>query len=271
MNNTQRSLKNVVSIDGWIGAFGDDGRASVHVDVVFSEGRFGGEPSHKVKFRVSLKKAEVMVRIPEGEPLVFVKSSLVRTPPGPTLARETKKSKTLNAGAKAGISISPKAFDGSLSAEAGAAVTTQTTDTLQTEIMEFLCQHFPEEGDFGWRLQHRDFGSSLQGSPWDANAAPRVLVERSTKLNTMGDAPTIKVEVRCLREDLHIEGLEAIDPSYAEQLRNMIIGDVNRAAAEQIIKEELVRSGFLGVPDDVGNGYVQIVVADVIISEEMKR
>ena len=271
MNNTQRSLKNVVSIDGWIGTFGDDGRASVHVDVVFAEGRFGGEPSHKVKFRVSLKKAEVMVRIPEGEPLVFVKSTVARTPPGPTLARETKQSKTLSAGAKAEFSISPTAVDGSLSADAGAAVSTQTTDILQTEVMEFLCQHFPEDGDFGWRLHHREVGNTLLGSPWDANVSPRVLVERGTGQNAMGDAPTIKVEVRCLREDLHIEGLEAIDPSITEQLRNMVNGDANRAAAEQIIKEELMRSGFLGVPDALDNGYVQIVVADVIISEEMKR
>ena len=68
--NRKRGLAEVVSIDAWHERFGEScDRADLHANVTFMTGRLGGEPESQVRFRLSLKRAEIVVVIPETEPL----------------------------------------------------------------------------------------------------------------------------------------------------------------------------------------------------------
>jgi hypothetical protein len=83
MNNRLRIFADVVSIDAWHKPFGENcPRADLHVDAVFREAvAMGGEEASRVRFRLSLKRAEVVVVIPPAEPVIIDRSSVARETP----------------------------------------------------------------------------------------------------------------------------------------------------------------------------------------------
>lgn len=79
-NNLKRVFSDVVSIDGWHTPFdGVSGVASVHIDAVFGDARIGGELDAPIRFRLRLKKAEIVVVIPSSEPLEVQKATVARS------------------------------------------------------------------------------------------------------------------------------------------------------------------------------------------------
>lgn len=263
-SNANRALDQLVSADGWIGEFDEDGRAAVHVDAVFREGHFGADPANIVRFRVSLTRAEVVVCIPGGEPLKVVRSSVRRTPASADRQRTITHEATLEGEAQAKLGLT-NTLTPDLSANIGGKTSARrTTREEQVEtITDYLEQHFNTlDGHPAWEVQRSD-GSPLSGAPWNANDAPRLSVRRTGDM----DQPFLRVEIRCRRQDLRIEGLELKDPEAQKRFWQRDDPDKNRAAAEQVIKEELCKAGFFSL-GDVGEDHAEMLIADVVILED---
>ena len=78
-HNRKRIFTDLVSIEAWHKEFTDKRRkVDLHADVVFMTARVGGEKESKVRFRLSLKRAEFVIVIPESEPVDVDKFSISR-------------------------------------------------------------------------------------------------------------------------------------------------------------------------------------------------
>ena len=82
--NNPRAFAETVAVDVWRTPFsGDRAEADLHIDVVFGEGRIGGKAQTEyspVRFRLSLKQAEVNVVGDGGGYITMRPSSVVRSP-----------------------------------------------------------------------------------------------------------------------------------------------------------------------------------------------
>src|SRR5262245_5361428 len=77
--NRKRVFADVVSIDAWHPGF--SARAptvDLHADVVFRVARVGGEIESPIRFRLGLKRAELVLIIPPNEPVGIVKRTVAR-------------------------------------------------------------------------------------------------------------------------------------------------------------------------------------------------
>jgi hypothetical protein len=81
-DNRRRAFADVVTIDAWHDAFdGEKARADLHADIVFGTARVGGEPESPIRFRLSIKRAEIVLVVPPSEPITIDRSSVSRDSP----------------------------------------------------------------------------------------------------------------------------------------------------------------------------------------------
>lgn len=268
MSNSSRALRQVVSLDGWIATFDTEETATVHADIVFREGRFGAEQSDKVRFRLSLKRAEIVLVIPEDEPLRVVRASVCRTPVRAAEVRHVTRETNAQAEGKVGLSVTEALLPSAqLGAEASARRSTTTHQELLETVAGQLEQHFTTtEGHPAWEV--RAVGTSrLEGTPWDAADAPRLKVRRLAERNGLGDKPSLRIEMRCRREDIEISDLELKDNEKQGWFSKRSNKDINLAAAEQVIKAELLSAGFFRSPD-LSEAHSELLIADVVVTED---
>lgn len=267
-NQTTRALSQAVSLDGWIASFDEKGHATVHADIVFGQGYFGDDPTAKVRFKIALKRAEVIIHIPDSEPIKVIKSTVVRTKQSKTGTIQTNTSKKKSAKATIGAvlkSLTPSANANiNASIEGSASQDIQTTEAFQ----EILCQHFTTpDNAHAWRIESGEGADVyLAGSPWDASDHHRMKIKKKSD-GSSGGSISMKIEVRCLREDIEILDLEIKNSEKQRKFQLKANKAVNLAAAEQLIKEELQKAGFLEIPD-LSERYSRLIVADKIILEE---
>lgn len=267
--NNLRTLASVISVDGWIAEFDDASLATVHVDLVFREAAFGENSEDKVSFRIKLKRAELILRIPNGEPLSVRRETIARTVESTITevvtttasAAAIEGSVAVSAGNGCEVPLSAKA-----SGEASGSVSRQTLSETRQSLTNFDIQHFTRESAVGWEITSRS-AEPLKGSPWDATASPRFKVKRSSPRNAEGNKPTIKLEVRCRREDIEILELKAKDPAIMKRLMQRAHRDRHLVVAEQMIKDQIAKEGFLALPD-MNNPVSIIVVADMLVMEQ---
>ncbi|NYS24354.1 hypothetical protein HUK65_05055 [Rhodobacteraceae bacterium 2376] len=265
--NNLRTLASVVSLDGWIGEFEDNNHATVHVDVVFQEASFGADPADKVSFRIRLKRAQILLNVPENEPLTIRRESIARTVVSDCTEIET--TRETEASAKAAASVAAKVNQGlSLGADANAETRAalRTQSSTRRSVGRFLVQHFKEQERYGWTISSSD-GQPMDGAPWDAGAEPRLTVKRAQERNSEGNKPSMKIVIRCRREDIEILDLEPKHPAITEKLRMSAHRARHIAAAEQVIKRAIERKGFLTAPD-LSNKDSVVMVADMVVMEQ---
>ena len=81
-DNHQRIFAEVVSVQAWHDSFDSKvSKADLSVDVVFGEARIGGEVVSPIRFKLELRRADLIVVIPETEPVSVDLSSLSRDAP----------------------------------------------------------------------------------------------------------------------------------------------------------------------------------------------
>jgi hypothetical protein len=81
-DNRRRAFADVVSIDAWHEPFdGEHGRADLHADIVFGTARVGGEAAAPVRFRLSVKRAEIVLVVPSSEPVSIDRGTVSRDSP----------------------------------------------------------------------------------------------------------------------------------------------------------------------------------------------
>jgi hypothetical protein len=263
-SNRKRFFANLISIDAWHSEFTDEHpTADLHADLVFMTARLGGEEESKVRFRLSLKRAELIVIIPESEPVAVDKLSVSRDGDPETLKHRTTtetKSEAKIAG-EIGLNISPNAGSSSLSIDAGGSK--QKTETENFECDSTInkikvVQSKTANGSYRWTVESRD-GRALDGRPWPANKHRlKIIDKRKNKISDI--PPTVHIEIRCAREDLIIENIEIKEKNM---IQNMIPAKKNNlAAAEAYIRDYLARAGLeVGRIDDK---FSELTLANII-------
>lgn len=263
--NIKRCLKNVVSLDGWIGEFTDQGKANVHVDVVFRDALFGDKPDHRVTFKITLKRAEVFLIVDDDAPFKIVKSTISRTVSDSITSQKQDSFVEHSGEADAAAKLSKVGLSGGASAKGTVKTSKKTTNSSEKAIREYAIQHFADGASPGWEINRSD-GKSMGGAPWDANQEPRLKVKRNHPSGT-NEQLTIKLELRCRRQDLVISDIAFIDPKKKSLFNTGNFQTQKLVAAVQVIKDELCDSGLL-TNGDLSKDAVTLLIADTIIFEE---
>jgi len=249
-DNRRRAFADVVTIDAWHEAFTEEtSKVDLHADVVFGTARVGGEMEAPVRFRLSVKRAEIVVIIPELEPVSVDKTSVSRDSPELEGRLTEIIEQATHASAEGIISAQVSASSGahaSVSGKARAAGDFSKSKKLEvSETIQLILatQSKTEDGHYRWLMEPGN-SSVLKGRPWDAAKKPRLKLVDCRSDRGKGIPPTVRVEVRCRREDLAIEDIEIKDKKLWESVKNRI-GFKNRlAAAESYIRDRLTEEGL---------------------------
>jgi hypothetical protein len=248
-DNRKRLFADIVTIDAWHDSF-DGSRSSVdlHADVVFGTARIGGELDAPVRFRLSIKRAEVVVVIPESEPLSVDRSSVSRDGPKQAGRVTESFSKEVSAAAKGRIAASVGSpginCSGGIDSEVKADVSSLKKLEVSREFqLMIVTSSKTGEGHYRWIVESGT-GETLQGRPWDAKEQPRLKLIDRRKDGSRSIPPVVRVEVRCRSEDLLIEDLRVKDESLWDSVQSRF-GFMNRmAAAKSYISKCLCDEGL---------------------------
>lgn len=247
--NCRRAFADVVTIDAWHAAFdAEHVHVDLHADVVFGTARVGGEADSPVRFRLSVRRAEVVVVIPESEPVSVDLQSVARE----TLDRQGRLTETLEQNTHAGtkgkfaMEISPSALGVSASAEGNVQGSTTTNKKVEiSSRIQFMTvvSSKTNEGHYRW-LVIPSTSTALEGRPWDAVEQPRLKLIDQRKNRTKGLPPTVRVEVRCRREDLVIDDLQVKDERIWDTAKRGFGFKNKVAAAVSYIRDRLAEEGL---------------------------
>lgn len=248
-NNRRKAFADVVTIDAWHNAFnGAQARVDLHADVVFGTARLGGEVEAPVRFRLSVKRAEVVVIIPDSEPLSVDPTSVAREVPEQQgrLTEVFESATSANAKGNASVGFSSNGIKVATGGEVGVQGHISTNKKIEVSAdVHFMTitSSKTADGDYRWIIQPSTT-NTLDGRPWDATKQPRLMLIDRRNDRTKGIPPTVRVEVRCLREDLIIEDLEIKNEGAWEAAKRRV-GFKNRfAAAVSYIRDRLVDEGL---------------------------
>lgn len=273
-NERHLPFAEAVSLEGWLSAIDSDGKATVHVDVTFGHQRIGADPDTPVRFVLALRKAEVVV-IVGAEPLTIDRGSVARDPDLAMVTRSVSSERSVTADTSTETEIGGGlSFEGSpkLAATAKAArkgkQSRSSTTKAAFQMQEYAgvirsIQGQTESGDYKWALVPR-VGSTLVNKPWDAVKVPRFSA-------TVGNASyrsqldlAIRVEVRCLYEDVSIEKVVLKDDTLLAALQGKTGYQNRKAAAEAYIRHKVFNDG----KTDPLDPYASMVFARVVCSNE---
>jgi hypothetical protein len=248
-DNRRRAFADVVTIDAWHDDFGADvPKADLHADVVFGTARIGGESESHVRFRLSVRRAEIVVVVPESEPVKIDRRSISRDAPDLQGRMTETVERTTRARIKGAVSgaVSASGVTGSLTAESDAESTISASEKLEMSSdvrLMFVTQSKTADGHYRWSVESNG-KAALQGRPWDGAKEPRLTLIDIRKDRSKGIPPTVRVEIRCRREDLIITDLEIKNESLWDTAKRRA-GFKNRlAAAEAYIRERLSDEGL---------------------------
>lgn len=268
----KRILGELVAIDAWHRSFsGTRDTVDLHVDVVFDEARLGGEPSSDVTFRLSLKRAEIIVRVPETEPLKVIRSSVSRNSPAKTGKRY------MNAAVKstvaAGAAVSAGVQQGNVPTASGSLratadkeiVKSDTTEVVEDWVAIRVTQRRTQGGDYVWRVESGVEGP-LDGRPWDPIAEPRARLKDTRLGSTRSIEPCVIIEARCLREDIVISDIRLKDDSLWSKAKQ-VGGHKNRlAVAEGYIRQKLSEQGLEVL--DISDRHAPLILATLVAEND---
>jgi hypothetical protein len=266
-DNRRRMFADVVSVDAWHDEFDyRKKRVDLHADVVFGTARLGGERESEITFRLSLRRAELVVIVPETEPVRIDRASISRDAPEMRVEKTMTRETTVATKAKAATSISVSQSGTSASLSGGVegeanAVEKEKLEASETLRLMLVTQSTDEDGHCRWAVtpQTREV---LDGRPWNAIKEPRLTLVDQRRDRLQGLPPTVRVEVRCLREDLIIEDIQPKDPTLLEKVQAKA-GFGNRLkAAEAYIRNRLLEEGL--EVGEIADKFAGLTLASVI-------
>jgi hypothetical protein len=247
LSNRKRAFADVVSIDAWMGDFTKGRRVSFHADVVFGTARVGGEAASPVRFRLSVKRAEVVLVISDFEPVKVDPKAVFRGTPEPEgrVTATEERSTRANAKGEVGISISHGDMDAKAAIGAGAhtSISSQQKIEMASPVHSMhVKQSKNSEGYYRWEIKSDD-EKALEGRPWNpSEPSARLIDQRSSDSTSI--PPSVRVEVRCRREDLIIEELELKDENLWQEVRRRAGFKKRFAAAVSYIRDQLLEEGL---------------------------
>ena len=248
-NTRKQAFADVVSIEAWHEKFSDDcAVVDLYAHVVFGEAPVGGEEASPVRFRLSVRRAEVVVVvIPETEQLSVDRNSVSGDAPSyeAKTTKTTEKTKSAGFEGKLKGNTSGASVGLLMDAQIGGDIKTQErTEVNQTFGPMLVTQSMTREGYYKWELRSQA-GSRLEGAGWD-RGKPRLklLDERKRPLKKSSIPPAVSVEVRCRREDLIITDSQIKDEALHEKLISHLVPRNRLAAAEAYIRDQLMKTGL---------------------------
>lgn len=265
-SNQRKALAEVLTAEAWHDAF-TNGRtcSDLHVDVVFGLGRIGGGDPSGVRFRLSLKRAEIVIIVPEHEPVAVNPASVRRDSPKEITGRIETKAKVSKGGSvslSGNVGASTKGVKAAANAKATVALAVSKNRTATTtrafKGLE-VTQNKDAENNYRWVIEPALGAAHLSGRPWDALKAPRLQLIDQRSSNSKSMPPTVRVEVRCLREDLEISHITLGDASTFAVLKRRKAAATRRIAAEAAIRTLLTEAGLL--TGDMSDPYAQLMLA----------
>lgn len=272
-DNRRKAFADVVSLDAWHDGFAKKKKVDLHVDVAFGTARVGGETDATVRFRLSLKRAEVVIVVPGTEPVMVDKASVTRIERSVKVKvknvdkRQSQTKIEAGAAIEVGLGVSGPKTKAHAKAAALAAASRDQSSTVTREGSDFVVnQSRTHEDDYRWIITSNLASTPLDGHPWDADTAPRLKLVDTRPDRERSLPPSVRVQVRCLREDLEITHLELKDEeawsliSKSKQHRNRLV------AAEALIKARLFAAGL--VVGDLNEPYAQLTLAEVSVGDD---
>ena len=113
-------------------------------------------------------------------------------------------------------------------------------------------------------MDHQRLGDLLDGRPWPSDKPRLKLIDRRAP-NFRALEPTVRVEVRCRREDLEITDIRFKDDAR-QQAFLLREGHRNRiAAAEALIRSRLLQEGLIDPKADLGDDFLELTLSDTIV------
>ena len=189
-----------------------------------------------------------MVVVPPSEPLAVDPASVCRDTPRVEAKRTkaTKKSRAwgLSVSALAKLLPTGPSGSGSLGGEAGLKGSTEESiEIIETLSAMTVKSSKTDDAQYRWTLfpTLREF---LDGRPWNAQAEPRLKLVDLRKKKT-GLPPTVRVEVRCRREDLVIRNIKLKDKARNDAAWSRAGVRNREVAAEAYIRDQLLRRGLV--------------------------
>lgn len=251
-NNQSRVLSDVVSLEAWHDAFGEGRTLSdLHVDVVFGDARVGGETEAPVRFRLGIQRAEIVVIAPPTEPVAVDPRTVSRDAPqlSGNISRTSNSKRAHSFKLNFAALFSARRLRSSelsggadisygRSTELNSVIkTTQSISAINTT------QSRTSDDHYRWIVSPA-LGKQLSGRPWDPLTQPRLALIDTRSDKSRGIPPSVRIEIRCRREDLIIHDLKLKDGSAWNIIRKKE-GHRNRlAAAEAYIKSRLFEEGL---------------------------
>lgn len=256
-NNPRRALAETVSLIAWQSEFdGKTALADLFIDVTFDEGRIGGEDAGApVRFRLSLRQAEVHINRDLAGVLNFPPAHLARRQPTTGTRTKTVERKGTIKGNIDG-SMSFTGLSGGVGGAAAGEVAFADKAELTQPVATMEVTHRATADGYAFVIRPRS-GDRLEGPAWSTEL-PKAKIHDSGHKRKRGEPPDVRVELRCRREDLIIENVEFVD---SQALPFWKLDRAKQVAIEQYLKEELSRVGF-----DVGTlsePFAQLILADV--------
>ncbi|WP_156127497.1 hypothetical protein [Paracoccus sanguinis] len=260
--NLARRLQSGLSVFGWYTKI-ENGEFSVHVDLNFDTGKFGGSSDDKVQFELDFKRVEVIVFC--GDRVEPIKSSIARTLSLDSATAKIIQETRAESGASGGLSINEVAIPKVELAVSGkvSKTTVSTVERIQSAATIAVRHLLTENLHPTWDIRSVD-GGELTGAPWDPVHEPRFRFNFSVDRNE--PYPHLKVVVKCRSEDLILKSIKIKDETQQLRWRKNRAPDANRIAAEQYLKSLIEKEG-LPLPN-ISHPYGDVVVADVILTVE---
>ena len=269
-NNLSSTLgdSGLFSLDAWHIQFDNQNKeADLFVHLNFGTGRMGGENNSPVTFDLRLRRATLVVRIPNDDGFKVDFSSVARTEPTPPTMAETKTEVATNAKFGINATAANTGFTGeaSVGADGHRASTTNTTKSENLYSINVIDGKY--ENAYCWHLTPVE-STVLLGTPWSAEQEPRLKIldkrtddMRDIDISSNMTAPTI-IELHCLREDFEISNLQLMNET-SSIFNKLPIGkkDIKLTAAESYIREKLMERGLESGDISSGNKYVKIQLA----------
>lgn len=269
-NFIRQAFAELVSVDAWHKPLdGKTKTVDVHADVVFGEARVSGDGS-PVRFRLRLRRATLIVKVPETEPGSIPKSSVYRAESQTLieLTRRTTEKTQLDAHihASAGIGHTGVKAEAKMEADARASASCSEEAKSVQKIRPVVADYrYDREQDaHAW-----DFKSAIDphllGRPWDGASQVILTLHDERAKATKSLAPALQVCLVYRREDLIIEDIELTDESRWNKVKASLSGSKMKAA-EAYIREELLRNGL--AIGDLKDKFSQITFVDMLATAE---
>lgn len=274
-NNKQRTLGQVAIVRAWFSPLPDREplRYAFQIDVAFQSDRLGGGPLDPVRFRIGLKRCQLVVVLPRGEAGLKIDQRTIVAGNTPATVKITQ---TIAAASEtsgsASLGIGPSGATGSVKLDAAAKRTRSIDAFSETSLPVLLgTRSLSNEGHQAWNISRVDGSPVLEGLLWDANNDPARFelvdartVEVRKQEEITGLHATITVEVRCKREDLEVTEISLTDPEEARIMARLTNRNKAVKVAEAFIKKKLQEEGLrVGNMSEI---YSDLVVGDLIVS-----